>query len=76
KGLKTMFSGLDIERIIWSAMAIGIAQAAFAAALKYSREREQFGQPIFNFQMIQDKLVTMQIDIEAARLLTYKGATA
>lgn len=76
KGLKTMFSGLDIERIVWSAMSVGIAQAAFTAALKYAREREQFGQPIFNFQMVQDKLVTMQVDIEAARLLTYKGATA
>jgi isovaleryl-CoA dehydrogenase len=76
KGLKTMFSGLDVERFIWSSMANGIAAAAFAAALKYAKEREQFGQPIFNFQMIQDKLATMMVELEAARLLTYKGATA
>jgi isovaleryl-CoA dehydrogenase len=76
KGLKTMFSGLDVERFIWSSMANGIAAAAFAAALKYAKEREQFGQPIFNFQMIQDKLATMMIELEASRLLTYKGATA
>ncbi|MBN2284349.1 MAG: acyl-CoA dehydrogenase family protein [Deltaproteobacteria bacterium] len=75
KGLRQMFSGLDVERFMWSCLAIGIAQAAFDAALKYSREREQFGQPIFNFQMIQDKLATMLVELEAARLLTYKGLT-
>ena len=75
KGLKTMFSGLDVERFMWSCMAIGIAEAAFGAALKYSKEREQFGQPIFNFQMIQDKLATMLVEIEASKLLAYKGIT-
>lgn len=75
KGLKQMFSGLDVERLMWSCCAIGIAQAAFEASLKYAKEREQFGQPIFNFQMIQDKLVTMLVSIETARLLTYKGLT-
>lgn len=75
KGLKIMFSGLDIERLLWSCSAIGIAQSAFDSALKYSKERVQFGQPIFNFQMIQDKFATMLVEIEAARLLTYKGLT-
>ena len=73
KGIKTMFSGLDVERFMWACMSVGIAEAAFAAALKYAKEREQFGQPIFNFQMIQDKLVTMLVEIEAAKLLTLKG---
>ncbi len=73
KGLQIMFSGLDIERFLWSCQAIGIAQAAFDAALRYAKEREQFSQPIFNFQMIQDKLATMLVEIEAARLLAYKG---
>jgi isovaleryl-CoA dehydrogenase len=72
-GLQIMFSGLDIERFLWSCQAIGIAQAAFDAALKYAKQREQFSQPIFNFQMIQDKLATMLVEIEAARLLAYKG---
>lgn len=75
KGIKIMFSGLDIERLLWSCSAIGIAQSAFDTALKYSKERVQFGQPIFNFQMIQDKFATMLVEIEAARLLTYKGLT-
>ena len=76
KGLGTMFSGLDVERFMWASMSVGIAQAAFETALRYSKEREQFGQPIFNFQMIQDKLATMSVEIEAARLLCYKGLTA
>ncbi|MCD6569423.1 MAG: acyl-CoA dehydrogenase family protein [Deltaproteobacteria bacterium] len=75
KGLRHMFSGLDIERFMWGCLAIGIAQAAFDASVKYARQREQFGQPIFNFQMIQDKLATMLVEIEAARLLAYKGLT-
>ncbi|HQG32270.1 MAG TPA: acyl-CoA dehydrogenase family protein [Deltaproteobacteria bacterium] len=73
KGIKVMFSGLDIERFLWSCQAIGIAQAAFDAALKYSKERRQFSQPIFSFQMIQDKLANMLVEIEASRLLAYKG---
>jgi alkylation response protein AidB-like acyl-CoA dehydrogenase len=72
-GVMHMFSGLDVERVMWSALAIGIAQAAFEASVKYAKERQQFRQPIFNFQMIQDKLTTMLVEIEAARLLTYKG---
>jgi isovaleryl-CoA dehydrogenase len=75
QGFKQMFSGLDVERFMWSCLAIGIAQAAFDASLRYTKEREQFGQPIFNFQMIQDKLATMLVEIEASRLLTYKGLT-
>jgi isovaleryl-CoA dehydrogenase len=74
-GLSIMFSGLDVERILWSCQAIGIAQAAFDAALKYAKERQQFSQPIIAFQMIQDKLASMLIEIEAARLLAYKGLT-
>jgi len=75
KGLRQMFSGLDVERFMWGCLSIGIAQAAFDASLKYTKERAQFGQPIFNFEMIQDKLATMLVEIEAARLITYKGLT-
>jgi isovaleryl-CoA dehydrogenase len=74
-GLSIMFSGLDVERMLWSAQAIGIAQAAFDAALKYAKERHQFSQPIITFQMIQDKLANMLVEIECARLLAYKGLT-
>ncbi|MGC9323609.1 MAG: acyl-CoA dehydrogenase family protein [Desulfomonilia bacterium] len=73
KGLSIMFSGLDIERFLWSCQAIGIAQAAFDASLRYAKERVQFSQPIIHFQMIQDKLANMTVEIETARLLAQKG---
>lgn len=73
RGLRMMFSGLDVERILWSCQAIGIAQGAFDAALRYARQRQQFAQSIINFQLIQDKLANMLVEIEAARLLAYKG---
>lgn len=74
KGISVMMSGLDIERAIFSAEPVGIAQAAFDYALKYSKERVQFGQPICNFQLIQAKLADMYTQIEAARLMAYKAA--
>lgn len=61
-------------RISIAAMALGLAEGAFEAALKYSREREQFGKPISEFQGIQFKLADMKTMIEAARLLVYRAA--
>ena len=74
KGFKIALSLLDNGRIGVAAQAVGIAQAAFEEAYKYAQEREQFGQPIANFQIIQFKLADMAMKIEAARLLTYKAA--
>ena len=51
---------------------VGIATGAFNAALKYSREREQFGQPISSFQAVQHMLADMAIQIEASRALVYQ----
>ena len=65
---------LDGGRISIAALALGIAQGAYESALKYSKERQQFGQPISNFQAIQFKLADMATQIEAARLLTYRAA--
>ncbi len=65
---------LDGGRVSMAAMALGIAQGALDCALKYSQEREQFGQPIAEFQAIQWKLADMATRIEAARLLTYQAA--
>ena len=65
---------LDGGRISIAALAIGIAQGAYEAALKYSTERHQFGRPISEFQAIQFKLADMATEIEAARLLTYRSA--
>ncbi len=65
---------LDGGRISIAALSVGIAQGAFEAAVKYSKERQQFGQPIAEFQAIQFKLADMATQIEAARLLTQQAA--
>lgn len=65
---------LDSGRLGIAAQAVGIAQAAYDAALAYSREREAFGAPIGSFQSIQNKLADMKMRIEAARLLTLQAA--
>jgi len=65
---------LDGGRISIAALSVGIAQGAFEAAVKYSKERQQFGQPIAEFQAIQFKLADMATQIEAARLLTLQAA--
>lgn len=66
---------LDGGRISIAALAIGMAQGAYESALRYSKEREQFGKPISEFQAIQFKLADMAMQIEAARLLAYQAAT-
>lgn len=65
---------LDGGRISIAALSIGIAKGAFDAALKYSKEREQFGKPISQFQAISFKLADMATEIEAAELLTFMAA--
>jgi len=65
---------LDGGRISIAALSLGIATGAYEAALAYAKEREQFGQPIANFQGISFKLADMATDIEAAKLLTYQAA--
>ncbi len=65
---------LDGGRISIAALSVGIAQGAFEAAVKYAKERHQFGQPIAEFQAIQFKLADMATQIEAARLLTLQAA--
>lgn len=65
---------LDGGRISIAALGLGIAQGAFDAALRYSKERHQFNQPISAFQGISFKLADMATSIEAARLLVYRAA--
>jgi len=74
RGVAVMMAGLDVERVVMAGLGIGIAEAALAASLKYSKERQQFGKPIAEFQLIQAKLADMYTSIEAARLLTYDTA--
>ena len=65
---------LDGGRISIAALSVGLAQGAFEAALSYAKEREQFGQPIGEFDAVRDMLVAMDRRIERARLLTHKAA--
>jgi acyl-CoA dehydrogenase len=65
---------LDGGRISIAALSLGIAKGSFEASVKYSKEREQFGQPISNFQAISFKLADMATRIEAAELLTRQAA--
>jgi alkylation response protein AidB-like acyl-CoA dehydrogenase len=74
EGFNQALAVLDGGRISIAALALGIAQGAFDASLKYSKERKQFGKPIAEFQGIQWKLAQMATQIEAARLLTYRAA--
>jgi len=65
---------LDGGRISIAALAVGMAQGAYDAALHYAKQRKQFGRPIADFQAIQFKLADMATEIDAARLLTYRAA--
>ena len=74
EGFKIAVESLAPSRITVAAQAVGIAQGAFDKALAYAKERQQFGQPIINFQAIQWLLADMTTQIDAARLLTYRAA--
>jgi len=76
EGYKQALGVLDSGRVGIAALCVGLAQGAFEAALKYSKERRAFGKFISEFQGIQFKLADMATDIEAARLLTYRAAVA
>jgi len=74
RGFHQIMSYFDFSRIPIAAQAVGIAQGAFERALKYSTQREQFFQPIANFQVTQHKIAEMATKLETARLLVYKAA--
>ena len=74
KGFNYVMSALEVGRINIAARGVGMARAAFEDSIRYAQQREQFGQPIANFQAIQIKLADMATQIEAARLLTYQAA--
>jgi alkylation response protein AidB-like acyl-CoA dehydrogenase len=74
KGYKVSIETLNEGRIGIGAQMLGIAQGAYEAALKYTAEREQFGQTIGSFQAVQFQLAEMAVDIEATRLLVYNAA--
>jgi alkylation response protein AidB-like acyl-CoA dehydrogenase len=73
-GFRQFLQILDGGRISVAAMGVGLAQGCYDLAFGYAQEREQFGQPIARFQAVQEKLVDMATEIEAARLLVYRAA--
>jgi len=75
QGLKIALSGLEGGRIGIASQALGMARAAFEAALKYSKERIAFGVPIFEHQAVQFRLADMATQIEAARALIHHAAS-
>jgi butyryl-CoA dehydrogenase len=74
QGFKIALNTIDTSRIDIGAQAVGIAQAALEAAVKYSKERKTFGKPICEYEMIQSKLAEMATRIDAARFLVYRAA--
>ncbi|MBO0778314.1 MAG: acyl-CoA dehydrogenase family protein [Ktedonobacteraceae bacterium] len=72
EGYKIVMSGLDLERAFFAVSAIGGLEAALELSLTYARQREQFGQPIANFQLIQAKIADIYTDLEAARHMAHR----
>ncbi len=74
KGFKMALQAIDSCRVCIAAQAVGIAQAAYDAAIAYAKERKQFGVEIARHQGIQFMIADMAVDLDAARLLTYRAA--
>lgn len=74
KGLKQLLEGLNTIRIVVAAISIGQSRSCYNLALSYAKKRKQFNQPISQFQLLQQKLANMSMDIEMSRLLIYKSA--
>jgi alkylation response protein AidB-like acyl-CoA dehydrogenase len=74
QGFTQFLQILDGGRISVAAMGVGLAQGCYDLAYAYAKERQQFGKPISKFQAVQQKLVDMATEIEAARYLVYKAA--
>ena len=74
-GYKMALSGLEGGRIGIAAQSVGMARAAFEAALEYSKQRESFGQPLFGHQAVQFKLADMATQLEASRQMLWHAAT-
>ena len=76
RNLQLIFRKLQWSRCRMAVISVGIARAALEAAVDYARQRRQFGRPIGEFQLIQDKVATMATEIDAARLLVHRALTA
>jgi isovaleryl-CoA dehydrogenase len=76
EGVRVMMSGLNVERAVLTAIPVGIMAECLDRSLEYSRQREQFGQKIGRFELIQEKLANMSTQLEASRLLLYAALDA
>src|SRR5690606_7758006 len=76
RGVEVLMSGLDYERVVLSGGPLGIMAAALDAAVPYAQERQQFGQPIGAFQLVQGKLADMYTTMNACRAYVYAVASA
>jgi len=74
EGFRIALSTLDTGRVSLAAGAVGLMGRALDLSLAYAGERKQFGKPIAQFQLVQEHLAAMKLDLEAARLLTYRAA--
>lgn len=72
-GVAIMMGGLNVERAVLAAIPLGIMAECLERSTAYAREREQFGQKIGRFELIQEKLANMYADLEASRLLVYRA---
>jgi isovaleryl-CoA dehydrogenase len=72
RGVGIVMSGLDLERAIVSMINLGMAERAFDLAVEYARDRQQFGRPIGDFQLVQGKLAEMYVGLETMRALCYR----
>ncbi len=75
RGFRTIMTTFDTSRPMVGALALGVARAAYERAVKYAQEREQFGHSISKFQLIQQKLADMAMEIDAARMLVWRAAS-
>ncbi|AQS47785.1 isovaleryl-CoA dehydrogenase [Thioclava nitratireducens] len=76
RGVRVLMSGLDYERVVLSGIGTGIMMACLDEVVPYCKEREQFGQPIGNFQLMQGKIADMYVAMNTARAYTYEVAKA
>lgn len=74
KGAKLMFEGLNSERLLAAAAALGIGEYALKKAVAYSLDRKPFGKPIGSYQALQHRMALAKAELEAARLMTYSAA--
>jgi isovaleryl-CoA dehydrogenase len=76
RGVQVVMSGLDLERAMVAPLCLGICERALQLSVDYARQRQQFGQPIANFQMVRAKLADMYVWTETVRVMTYQALRA